>query len=66
MHRVGQFMPVGAAKPVIGGVGSLEFVDEYRVETIVNDDSKRNEGIKEIIAELKQVRTLRLRLGVRS
>ncbi|KJA28837.1 hypothetical protein HYPSUDRAFT_33229 [Hypholoma sublateritium FD-334 SS-4] len=50
----GQFMPKGSAIPTIGKVGQLEFVDEDRVELVVNDKGKHEE-IKQAIKELKNV-----------
>ena len=34
----GQFKPVKGANPFIGGVGELEQLEEWRVETIVPED----------------------------
>ncbi|KAN0022039.1 hypothetical protein ACTFIU_004195 [Dictyostelium citrinum] len=46
---VGQFRPLIGAKPVIGQVDTLEFVDEYRVEMICKE-----ELIEPAIKALKQ------------
>lgn len=35
---VGQFQPMNGANPFIGTVGQMEYVDEWRVETIVPED----------------------------
>ena len=48
-------MPKGSAIPTIGKVGQLEFVDEDRVELVVNDKGKHKE-IDQAIKELKNVR----------
>ena len=48
-------MPKGSANPTIGKVGQLEFVDEDRVELVVNDKGKHKE-IEQAIKELKNVR----------
>ncbi len=34
----GQFLPMNGADPVIGSVGNLEKVEEYRVEMVVQDE----------------------------
>ncbi|KZV66467.1 hypothetical protein PENSPDRAFT_86924 [Peniophora sp. CONT] len=48
-------MPVDAAHPTIGAIGTLEHVDEYRVETIVRDSSEASQNLKAILSELKRV-----------
>lgn len=48
-------MPKGSANPAIGKVGQLEFVDEDRVELVVNDKGEHEE-IKQAIKEIKNVR----------
>ena len=48
-------MPKESANPTIGKVGQLEFVDEDRVELVVNDKGKHKE-IEQAIKELKNVR----------
>ena len=53
----GQFRPGPEAHPVIGKPGELEFVEENRVEVVVNDKGG-NEEIKSAIAELKAVSIL--------
>ena len=50
-------MPGPEARPAIGQPGELEFVDEDRVEVIVNDKGQREE-IKKAIKELKTVSIL--------
>ncbi|KAJ7260567.1 GTP cyclohydrolase 1 type 2/Nif3 [Mycena rebaudengoi] len=50
----GQFKPSEGAKPAIGSPGTLEFVEEDRVEILVNDSSDREE-VRAIIRELKKV-----------
>lgn len=51
----GQFRPGPGANPVIGTRGELEFVEEDRVEVVVNDVGG-SEEIKGAIRELKNVR----------
>lgn len=51
----GQFRPGPEANPVIGKRGELEFVEEHRVEMVV-DDKGGNEEIRNVIQELKAVR----------
>ena len=34
----GQFKPIGSANPYIGKTGTLEYVEEYKVEMICRDD----------------------------
>jgi len=46
---VGQFGPVGEAKPVIGRVGELERVEEDRVEVAVSGD------IVDVVGHLKKI-----------
>lgn len=46
-------MPSGGAKPTIGEIGKNKFVDEDRVEVVVNDVEERTE-IKKAIQELKR------------
>lgn len=50
----GQFTPGDEANPAIGTRGELEFVEEHRVEVVVNDNGDNNE-IKNAISELKTV-----------
>lgn len=50
----GQFLPGPEANPVIGKRGELEFVEENRVEVVVNDKGE-NEEIRGAITELKAV-----------
>ena len=56
---LGQFLPSEASNPTIGKPGSMEFVEEDRVEIIVNDSGERHE-LKQAIVELKSVRRLKL------
>lgn len=55
---VGQFMPGSTARPALGRLGKLEFVDEDRVEVVVNDQGGANFQLKGILKELKEVGTL--------
>lgn len=48
-------MPKQSANPTIGEIGQLEFVEEDRVELVVNDKGKHEE-LKCAITELKNVR----------
>ncbi|KAF8171872.1 GTP cyclohydrolase 1 type 2/Nif3 [Pholiota molesta] len=50
----GQFMPKQSANPTIGKIGQLEFVEEDRVELVINDKGKHEE-LKCAITELKNV-----------
>ena len=52
----GQFRPGPEANPTIGTPGQLEFVEENRVEVVVNDKGA-NEEIRDAIKELKSVGT---------
>jgi len=45
----GQFRPLNGSQPTLGKVGTLEFVDELRVEMICQDDY-----IKDVIKTLKE------------
>lgn len=45
----GQFKPLAGSQPFIGSANSLEVVDEFRVEILVEEDL-----IKEAITALKQ------------
>ncbi|TFK50865.1 hypothetical protein OE88DRAFT_1712778 [Heliocybe sulcata] len=49
----GQFKPTAEANPTIGKPGELEFVEEDRIELVVNDQGKNME-IKEAISALKE------------
>ena len=55
LFRAGQFKPGPSAQPTIGSVGQLEYVEEDKVELVVNDQGA-NEEIKNAIVELKSVR----------
>lgn len=50
----GQFRPGPEANPAVGTRGELEYVEEHRVEVVVNDGG-HNDQIKQAIAELKKV-----------
>ncbi|KAA1477519.1 hypothetical protein DENSPDRAFT_589017 [Dentipellis sp. KUC8613] len=50
----GQFRPCDGANPTIGAVGTLEHVEEDRVEIVVNDGGDQAD-LKGAIQELKQV-----------
>lgn len=52
--HTGQFKPGLEAHPTIGKVGELEYVEEDRVEVIVNDKGAQKE-LGEAIEELKKV-----------
>ena len=49
----GQFKPGPGAKPAIGSVGQVEYVEEDRVELVVNSDGQVE--LKSVINELKTV-----------
>jgi len=51
----GQFKPGPGAKPAIGSVGQVEYVEEDRVELVVNDDGPGQVELKSVINELKTV-----------
>jgi hypothetical protein len=51
----GQFKPVGGANPTIGALGTVEYVEEDKVEVLVNDKGATVE-LKNAIEELKKVR----------
>ena len=57
---LGQFKPKDTANPVIGARGQLEFVDEDRVEIVVNGSGGGHEEVRKAIKELKNVRFLAL------
>lgn len=50
----GQFKPGPGTQPAIGTLGELEYVEEDRVEVVVNDKGDREE-VKSAIKELKAV-----------
>ncbi|EPQ55279.1 hypothetical protein GLOTRDRAFT_61210, partial [Gloeophyllum trabeum ATCC 11539] len=50
----GQFKPTAEANPAIGKPGELEFVEEDRVEMVVNDGGDKKE-IREVLGALKEV-----------
>jgi hypothetical protein len=50
----GQFKPGPGTQPAIGTLGELEYVEEDRVEVVVNDKGGRDE-VKNAIRELKAV-----------
>jgi len=54
INTIGQFKPNQAANPAIGIAGRLEYVEEDKVELIV-DYSEDNVGLKKAIRELKKV-----------
>lgn len=56
-------MPGEGAKPVVGAVGALEFVEEHRVELRVQDRSLAGDDLRKAIEELKKVRRVMLDLG---
>lgn len=51
----GQFLPGADAKPTIGQVGNVEFVEEDRVEFVVNDRGDKS-TLRCVVDELKKVR----------
>ncbi len=51
----GQFKPTDGANPAIGAVGTLEQVEEHRVEVLVKDEGKHEE-IRGAVEELKKAR----------
>jgi hypothetical protein len=53
----GQFRPGPEANPHVGTPGDLEYVEEDRVEVLVNDKGL-NEEVKGAIKELKAVRSI--------
>ncbi|THV06250.1 hypothetical protein K435DRAFT_744071 [Dendrothele bispora CBS 962.96] len=50
----GQFLPTEAANPTIGKSGELEFVEEDKVEIVVNDKGNKEE-LRKAVEELKKV-----------
>ncbi|KAF8655625.1 hypothetical protein AX16_002979 [Volvariella volvacea WC 439] len=48
----GQFKPCSGANPTIGEAGRLEYVEEDKVELVVNDEGE-NKALKEAIRSLK-------------
>jgi hypothetical protein len=50
----GQFKPGPGTHPAIGTLGELEYVEDDRVEVVVNDKGGRDE-VKNAIRELKAV-----------
>ncbi|KAJ8697146.1 hypothetical protein PTI98_006946 [Pleurotus ostreatus] len=50
----GQFKPVSSANPTIGSLECVEYVEEDRVEILVQDQG-RGEEMKETIKALKEV-----------
>ncbi|TFY73727.1 hypothetical protein EWM64_g10285 [Hericium alpestre] len=53
-HGTGQFKPGADANPTIGSRGVVEYVEEDRVEIVVNDKGEHTE-LKNAIQELKKV-----------
>lgn len=60
--RVGQFMPMEGAQPVIGSIGTEERVEEDRVEVLVDlrpsklaPDNSQPPDMHRVLAELKKV-----------
>jgi hypothetical protein len=53
----GQFRPGPEANPHVGTPGDLEYVEEDRVEVLVNDKGL-NDEVKGAIKELKAVRSI--------
>jgi len=51
---IGQFKPTDGANPTIGAVGTLEQVEEHRVEVLVKDEGKHEE-IRGAVEELKKI-----------
>ena len=50
----GQFRPGPGANPTIGAHGQVEYVEEDRVEIVVNDKGQNRE-LKDAVEELKKV-----------
>jgi hypothetical protein len=50
----GQFKAGQGANPAIGLVGVVEYVEEDRVEVVVNDNGQKAE-LKDVVKELKKV-----------
>ena len=50
----GQFKAGQGANPAIGSVGVVEYVEEDRVEVVVNDNGQKAE-LKDVVKELKKV-----------
>lgn len=50
----GQFTPQDGANPTIGQVGKPEFVEEDRVEIVMNDSEHKIE-LRKVVEKLKQV-----------
>ncbi|KAF9494158.1 hypothetical protein BDN71DRAFT_1005744 [Pleurotus eryngii] len=50
----GQFKPVSSANPTIGSLECVEYVEEDRVEILVQDQG-RGEEMKETIKALKEI-----------
>ncbi|KAI0061920.1 hypothetical protein BV25DRAFT_1907836 [Artomyces pyxidatus] len=51
----GQFLPEGGSNPAVGSVGTLEYVEEDRVELVVNDSGGDHAELRNAIDELKKV-----------
>ena len=51
---IGQFKPGPETNPAIGSVGQVEYVEEDRVELVVNDQGQKTE-LKDAIEDLKKV-----------
>ncbi|KAG7091320.1 hypothetical protein E1B28_010364 [Marasmius oreades] len=49
----GQFKPMAEANPTIGSTGALEFVEEDRVELVINDKGNKEE-LRKAVQELKK------------
>lgn len=50
----GQFTPQDGANPTIGTIGRPAFVEEDRVEIVMNDKEDKTE-LKKVVEKLKQV-----------
>lgn len=51
---LGQFLPGEGATPALGKVGEPEFVEEDRVEVLLNDN-EGGDAVKSAVAQLKKV-----------
>ncbi|KAF9445491.1 hypothetical protein P691DRAFT_265559 [Macrolepiota fuliginosa MF-IS2] len=51
----GQFKPLSGASPTIGSVGTLEYVEEDRVEITLVDRKNAGETVRDAVKELKFV-----------
>ncbi|KAF9262649.1 hypothetical protein L218DRAFT_867366 [Marasmius fiardii PR-910] len=50
----GQFKPTAEANPTVGSTIALEFVEEDRVELVINDKGNKDE-VRKAVQELKKI-----------